>query len=170
MSQAREALKQDSSEILESIQESQELAMKSQPMKKNSKIVGNAKRATSQKKFQMSGTHGSIAEESYLKKEESIHSASIDDEIPDEVVQSKVEDDISEESFLKSSGQKKKDYLKESSGEGKNISPLKKPKNGEPVTPIPKKSERVIEAIENDFDMNGEGFLKGGLKAEELRI
>jgi len=51
MSQAREALKQDSSEILESIQESQELAMKSQPMKKNSKIVGNAKRATSQKKF-----------------------------------------------------------------------------------------------------------------------
>lgn len=27
-----------------------------------------------------------------------------------------------------------------------------------------------MEAIEDDFDNNGEGFLKGGLKAEELRI
>jgi len=34
----------------------------------------------------MSGTHGSIAEESYLKKEDSIQSASIEDEIPDDVV------------------------------------------------------------------------------------
>ena len=117
----------------------------------------------------MSGTHGSIAEESYLKKEASIQSASIDDEIPDEVVQSKVDDDISEESFLKSSAKKKKDYKEESSGEYKNKS-LKKPKKGEPVTPIPKKSQRIIEAIENDFDNNGEGFLTGGLKADELRI
>ena len=51
----------------------------------------------------MSGTHGSIMEESHLMKEDSIQSASIVDELADEV-QSRIDDDISEESFLKESG------------------------------------------------------------------
>ena len=95
----------------------------------------------------------SIIEDQVQEKTDSIPSASIADDIPDEVI-SRV-DDISEDS-----------YLKDSFASAKQTKKKEAPKK--PVKPVPAKIDRIRENIEDDYENDGFEDYSQSLKATEL--